>query len=56
MGKKKSSWQDVDYVLRYFGRTAKSERKAYVNYVEAGGVEPLKEATTTRDKQRFLVT
>ena len=36
MGKKKRPWQDVDYVLGYFGRTAKSARKSYINYVEAG--------------------
>ena len=36
MGKKKRPWQDVDYVLGYFGRTVKSARKAYVKYVEGG--------------------
>ncbi len=36
MGKKKRPWQDVDYVLGYFGTTAKSARKAYVNYVNVG--------------------
>jgi len=36
MGKKKRPWQDVDYVLGYFGKTAKRARKAYLNYVEVG--------------------
>ena len=36
MGKKKRPWQDVDYVLGYFGKTAKRARKAYLNHVEAG--------------------
>jgi putative transposase len=36
MGKKKRPWQDVDYVLGYFDTTAKSARKAYLNYVNAG--------------------
>ncbi len=36
IGKKKRPWQDVDYVLGYFGTTAKSARKAYLNYVGAG--------------------
>ncbi len=36
MGKKKTLWQDVDHVLGYFGTTAKSARRAYVNYVKVG--------------------
>lgn len=36
MGKKKRPWQDVDYVLGYFGKTAKRARKAYLDYVEVG--------------------
>jgi len=36
MGMKKRPWQDVDYVLSYFGRTVHSARKAYFSYVEAG--------------------
>jgi putative transposase len=36
MGKKKRPWQDVDYVLGYFGKTAKRARKAYLNYVDEG--------------------
>jgi hypothetical protein len=36
MGRKKRPWQDVDYVLGYFGRTTNRARKAYLQYVEAG--------------------
>ena len=36
MGRKKRPWQDVDYVLGYFGKTAKSAREAYFEYVSAG--------------------
>jgi REP element-mobilizing transposase RayT len=36
MERKKRSWQDVDYVLRYFGKTSHNARKAYLSYVEAG--------------------
>ena len=36
MGRKNRSWQDVDYVLGYFGETVKGARKAYVSYVEGG--------------------
>lgn len=35
MGRKKRTWQDVDYVLGYFGKTVRSARKAYFSYVEA---------------------
>ena len=36
MGKTKRPWQDVDYVLGYFGRRGFSARKAYLSHVEAG--------------------
>jgi putative transposase len=36
MGKIERPWQDVDYVLGYFGETFKGARKAYVSYVEGG--------------------
>jgi len=36
MGKKKRLWQDSDYVLGYFGDNARSVRKEYCSYVEAG--------------------
>lgn len=38
MGRQKRVWQDVDYVLGYFGRTVGRSRKAYLGYV-ASGVE-----------------
>jgi hypothetical protein len=36
MGRVKREWQDVDYVLGYFGRTVHRARKAYLNYLDAG--------------------
>ena len=36
MGRKNRSWQDVDYVLSYFGKTPGRAKKAYFSYVEAG--------------------
>ncbi|MCP4261915.1 MAG: transposase [Planctomycetes bacterium] len=36
MGRKNRPWQDVDYVLSYFGKTAGRAKKAYYCYVEAG--------------------
>jgi len=36
MGRKNRPWQDVDYVLSYFGKTPGRARKAYFSYVEAG--------------------
>jgi len=36
MGRKRRPWQNVDYVLSYFGKTVHSARKAYFSYVEAG--------------------
>lgn len=36
MGKKKRPWQDVEYVLGYFGRSVHRAKKAYLGYVEAG--------------------
>ena len=36
MGRIERPWQDVDYVLGYFGKTVKGARKAYVSYVEGG--------------------
>jgi len=35
-GKRKRPWQDVDDVLRYFGKTVHRATKAYVSYVAAG--------------------
>lgn len=36
MGKKERPWQEVDYVLGYFGRRGDGARKAYGEYVEEG--------------------
>ena len=36
MGKRSRLWQDVDYVLGYFGKTVRTARRSYVDYVEAG--------------------
>ena len=36
VGKKVRPWQDVDYVLGYFGRTMKRAERAYLDYMEAG--------------------
>jgi hypothetical protein len=35
MGRKKRPWQDVDYVLSYFGDTPRRAKKEYVSYVGA---------------------
>ena len=35
MGKKKRPWQDVEYVLGYFGETLRRARKEYSSYIEA---------------------
>jgi putative transposase len=36
MGRKNRPWQDVDYVLSYFGKTPGRAKKAYHSYVESG--------------------
>jgi len=36
MGMKKRTWQDVDYVLGYFGATPRRARAGYCSYVEVG--------------------
>jgi putative transposase len=36
MGKKNREWQDVEYVLSYFGTKVGDARKRYLAYVEAG--------------------
>ena len=36
MGLEDRPWQDIQYVLGYFGKTVKGARKAYSSYVEAG--------------------
>jgi len=46
MGKKKRPWQDVGYVLGCFGKTAKSARKAYIEYVNVGIGQGLRDELT----------
>jgi putative transposase len=36
MGKRERAWQDLDYVLGYFGTTVGQARRAYLAYVKAG--------------------
>lgn len=36
MGRKERSWQDIDYISGFFGKTVGRARKAYCSYVEAG--------------------
>jgi REP element-mobilizing transposase RayT len=36
MGKVKRTWQDVDYVLKYFGESVRKARNAYESYVGEG--------------------
>jgi putative transposase len=36
MGKKERAWQDLDYVLGYFGKRVGRARMSYVSYVKAG--------------------
>ena len=36
MGKRERAWQDLDYVLGYFGKRVGRARRAYVSYVRAG--------------------
>ena len=36
MGKITNTWQDTDYVLRYFGKTIRSARKSYLAFISKG--------------------
>ena len=36
MDKKKQSWQDMGYVLSFFGKSLRESRKRYLQYVESG--------------------
>ena len=36
MGKKKRPWQDIGYVLSFFGKSLRDARKRYLQYVESG--------------------
>ena len=36
MGQRKREWQNVEYVLGFFGRNIRDARKKYLTYVEKG--------------------
>ena len=36
MGKKEREWQDIEYVLGFFGKKVGEARKEYRSYVEKG--------------------
>ncbi|MCD6296215.1 MAG: transposase, partial [Deltaproteobacteria bacterium] len=36
MGREKIDWQDVEYVLGYFGKRIGDARKKYLSYIEKG--------------------
>jgi putative transposase len=36
MGKRDRPWQDVDYVLRFFGESVRKAKNAYEAYVQEG--------------------
>jgi hypothetical protein len=36
MGNTKREWQDIGYILRYFGKTVRQGRKEYQHYLESG--------------------
>ena len=46
MGRKKRPWQDVEYVLGYFGKTVRKARKAYEDYTEQGVEQGRREELT----------
>ena len=46
MGKQKRSWQDVDYVLRYFDQTVRNARKDYLTYMGEGIAQGRREDLT----------
>jgi REP element-mobilizing transposase RayT len=46
LGRKVRPWQDVGYVLGYFGQTVRQARRAYVAYVEAGTAQGRREELT----------
>ena len=46
MGRKKRPWQDVEYVLGYFGQTVRSARNTYLAYVEEGVEQGRREELT----------
>ena len=46
MGRRKRPWQDVGYVLGFFGETVRKARNAYVEYVEEGVEQGRREELT----------
>lgn len=46
MGKKDRPWQDVEYVLGYFGTTAARAKKAYLDFMEEGIAQGRREDLT----------
>ena len=46
MGKKDRPWQDVEYVLGYFGETAGGAKKAYLSFMEGGIAQGRREDLT----------
>jgi len=36
VGRRERPWQEVNYVLAYFGRTSRAARRAYLSYMESG--------------------
>lgn len=45
-GREKRPWQDVEYVLGYFGESVGKARKAYVEYMEEGAEQGRREELT----------
>jgi len=46
MGDKKRPWQDVEYVLKYFGRSTGQAKKAYLEFMENGIAQGRREDLT----------
>lgn len=54
VGQKERSWQDVNYVLGYFGRTRAAARRAYLFYMQAGLNQGHREALVSGGLKRNL--
>ena len=46
MGRKKRPWQDVEYILGYFGRSAGQSKKGYLEFMENGIAQGRREDLT----------
>ena len=46
MGRKQRPWQDVQYVLGHFGRSASQSKKSYLNFLENGIAQGRREDLT----------